>query len=108
MYEVDQVFDEEIGTKYRPYTILGVCSPPLAHATLTEAPQLGLMFPLNITIEADISGSLIRIMDPVLLSQSGNLAADDAVQRVAKDARRRLHRVAEALRAQTIGNLARS
>jgi len=106
--EVDQVFDEEIGTKYRPYTILGVCSPPLAHATLTEAPQLGLMFPLNVTIEADISGSLIRIMDPELLSQSGNLAADDPVQRVAKDARRRLHRVAEALRAQNIGNLARS
>ena len=106
--EVDQVFKEEIGTKYRPYTILGVCSAPLALATLTEAPQLGLMFPFNVTIEADISGSLIRIMDLELLTQTGKLAGDDTVQRIVKDARRRLHRVTEALRTQNTGNSARS
>ncbi len=106
--EVDQIFGEEIGAKYRPYTILGVCNPPLAHATLTEAPQLGLVFPFNVTVEADINGSLIRIMNPEILMQTGKLARDDTIQRVAKEARQRLQRVAEALRAQSIGNSARS
>ena len=62
--EIDQIFGEEIGAKYRPYTILGVCNPPLAHATLTEAPELGLMLPFNVTVEADINGSLIRDYEP--------------------------------------------
>ena len=106
--EVDQIFSEEIGAKYRPYTVLGVCNLTMAHATLTEAPQLGLMVPFNVTVEADINGSLIRIMNPESLTQSGKLATDDTVKRVAKEARQRLHRVAEALRAQSIENSARS
>ena len=106
--EVDQIFSEVIGANYRPYTILGVCNPPLAHATLTEAPQLGLMLPFNVTVEADINGSLIRIMNPEILLQTGKLARNDTIQRVAKEARQRLHRVAEALRTQSIGNSARS
>ena len=100
--EVDQIFSEEIGAKYRPYTILGVCNPPMARATLTEAPKLGLLLPFNVTVEADINGSLIRIMNPEILLQTGKLARNDTIQRVAKEARQRLHRVAEALRAQSI------
>ena len=106
--EVDQIFGEEIGAKYRPYTILGVCNAPLAHATLTEAPQLGLMVPFNVTVEADINGSLIRIMNPNFLMQTGKRARHETIQRVAKETGQRLHRVVEALRAQSIENSARS
>ena len=97
--EFDRVFREKIGTKFRPYTILGVCNPPLAHATLTEAPQLGLMLPFNVTVEADINGSLIRIADPEILMQSGKLATNDKIRDVVKEARQRLRRVVDALRA---------
>ena len=97
--EFDRVFREKIGTKFRPYTILGVCNPPLAHATLTEAPQLGLMLPFNVTVEADINGSLIRIADPEILMQSGKLATNDKIRDVVKEVRQRLHRVVDALRA---------
>ena len=106
--EIDQIFGEETGANFRPYTILGVCNPPLAHATLTEAPQLGLMLPFNVTVEADINGSLIRIMNPESMTQTGKLAIDDTVQRVVKKARQRLYRVAEALRAQSTGDSERS
>ena len=97
--EIDQIFREEIGATYRPYTILGVCDPRLTHATLTKAPHLGLMFPFNVTVEADINGSLTRILNPETLTQTGNLAGDCTIQRVAKEAGQRLHRVADALRA---------
>ncbi len=97
--EFDQIFREEIGTKFRPYTILGACNPPLAHATLTEAPQLGLMLPFNVTVEADINGSLIRIMNPEILMQSGKLATNDKIRGVVKEARQRLQRVVDALHA---------
>lgn len=97
--EFDQIFREEIGTKFRPYTILGACNPPLAHATLTEAPQLGLMLPFNVTVEADINGSLIRIMNPEILMQSGKLVTNDKIRGVVKEARQRLQRVVDALHA---------
>ena len=97
--EFDQVFREQIGTNFRPYTILGACNPPLAHATLTEAPQLGLMLPFNVTVEADINGSLIRIMNPEILMQSGKLVTNDKIRGVVKEARQRLQRVVDALHA---------
>ena len=34
--EIDQAFQEKIGKKFRPYTILGACNPQLAHAALTS------------------------------------------------------------------------
>ena len=97
--EFDQVFREEIGTQFRPYTILGACNLQLAHAVLTTAPELGLMLPFNVTIEADIDGSFIRIVNPEIAMQSGALVTDDAIRRVINDATQRLQRVVDALHA---------
>jgi len=96
--EMDQAFREKIGVKFRPYTILGACNPKLAHAALTEVPELGLMLPCNVTVEADINGSLVRIVNPEIMMQTEELAANDTLRSVAHDARQRLRRVAEALR----------
>ncbi|MGI9237673.1 MAG: DUF302 domain-containing protein, partial [Woeseiaceae bacterium] len=52
--EIDQAFKEKIGVQFRPYTILGACNPNLAHAALTSVPEIGLMLPCNVTVEADI------------------------------------------------------
>jgi len=95
--EFDQVFREKIGTKFRPYTILGACNPQLAHVVLTTMPELGLMLPFNVTVEADINGSFIRIMNPEIAMQIGRLAANDATRSVVNDAKKRLQRVVEAL-----------
>ena len=95
--EMDQAFQEKIGKKFRPYTILGACNPQLAHAALTSAPQVGLMLPFNVTVEADIHGSLVRIINPEIIMQTEALAADDTLRSVAADAKQRLQRVAEAL-----------
>ncbi len=97
--EMDQAFQEKIGKKFRPYTILGACNPQLAHAALTSVPEIGLMLPFNVTVEADIHGSLVRIINPEIIMQTEKLAANDTLRSVAADAKQRLQRVAEALRA---------
>jgi len=96
--EMDQAFREKIGKKFRPYTILGACNPKLAYAALTSAPEIGLILPFNVTVEADIHGSLVRIVNPEIIMQTDELAANDALRSVANDASQRLQRVAEALR----------
>ena len=96
--EFDRVFREEIGTKFRPYTILGVCNSQLAHSALTLAPELGLILPFNVTVEADINGSFIRIVNPEYAMQSVALVTDETTRRVLKDATQRLQRVVDVLR----------
>ena len=97
--EFDQVFREEIGTKFRPYTILGACNSQLAHTVLTLAPELGLKLPFNVTVEADIHGSFIRIVNPEIAMQSGAQVTDETIRRVINDATQRLQRVVDALHA---------
>ncbi|MDX1571778.1 MAG: DUF302 domain-containing protein [Xanthomonadales bacterium] len=95
--DVDQAFKEKIGEDFRPYTILGACNPSLAHAALSSEPELGLMLPCNVTVEAAGEGSLVRIVDPDVMMSVGNLGKDETVREVARDARKRLLRVADVL-----------
>ena len=96
--DVDRVFRAEIGTHFRPYTILGACNLRLARIALTIAPEVGLMFPCNVTIEADIDGSVIRIENPSIFMQTKKLWFDEELRSATKDAKTRLMRVAETLR----------
>ena len=97
--DIDRAFREKIGAEFRPYTILGACNPQLAHAALTSKPEIGLMLPCNVTVEAaGDDESLVRIVNPAVMMQMGEVGADDAIGDVADDAGVRLKRVAEALR----------
>lgn len=98
--DIDEAFREKIGEDFRPYTILGACNPQLAHIALTSAPEIGLMLPCNVTVEADIDGSLVRIINPETMMLTAGIGNCEAVRFVAGDATSRLQRVAEALRAE--------
>ena len=95
--DIDQAFKEKIGADFRPYTILGACNPKLAHAALSSNPEIGLMLPCNVTVEATDSGSLVRFTDPSMMMQMGNLKTDEVISGVAVDAAERLKRVAVSL-----------
>jgi uncharacterized protein (DUF302 family) len=87
----DQAFRDKIGAEFRPYTILGACNPQLAHTALTSNPATGLMLPCNVTVEATANhGSLVRIINPAIMMQMGELGLDEKVATVADDATRRL------------------
>jgi uncharacterized protein (DUF302 family) len=97
--DVKQTLKEKLNAEFRPYAILGACNPPLAHKALSHDGQVGLMLPCNVTVEAkDDTHSIVRIGDPDAFLQIGEFAKDAVLQGVAKEARERLARAAEALK----------
>jgi uncharacterized protein (DUF302 family) len=100
--DVHTTLREKIGAEFRPYAILGACNPPLAHRALSRDPEVGLMLPCNVTVEAAAggTGSVVRIADPRMVLSVGRFADDPVLAEVAREARARLERVATGLRAQ--------
>lgn len=96
--DVHQAFKEKIGVDFRPYTILGACNPQLAHRALSEQPEVGVLLPCNVTVEADPQGgSLVRVIDPEQMLNVGDLGADATLREVGAEAEQRLKRVVKAL-----------
>ena len=97
--DVHTTLKEKLGADFRPYAILGACNPPLAHKALSHKGEVGLMLPCNVTVEAAPGGGCIaRIGDPKAMMTVGEFDRDPVFQEVAGEARRRLERVAAALR----------
>lgn len=96
--DVQVTLKEKLDADFRPYKILGACNPPLAHKALLNEPQIGLMLPCNVTVEAAENGaSLVSIVNPEAMLSIDVLANNDVVCGVAAEARARLERVAAAL-----------
>jgi uncharacterized protein (DUF302 family) len=97
--DVKQTLKDKLNADFRPYVILGACNPPLAHKALSHDGQVGLMLPCNVTVEAkDDKSSIVRIGDPDAFLKIGAFAKDPVLQGVAKEARERLARAADALK----------
>jgi uncharacterized protein (DUF302 family) len=91
-------FRDKLGIDFRPYTILGACNPALANVALTAAPEIGLMLPCNVTVEAaEDGGTLIRIINARTMMEMADFGDDDQIAAVGQEADDRLQRVAEAL-----------
>ena len=99
--EIDlrQAFREKLGREFRPYVILGACNPPLAYAAIEADPQVGLLLPCNVTVEATgPTASTVRLTDPEVLLGASAAAGRPALGEIARDAAARLARVVAALR----------
>jgi uncharacterized protein (DUF302 family) len=97
--DVKATLKEKLDKDFRPYVILGACNPPLAYRALSQNPEIGIMLPCNVTVEAtDGGGSLVRVSNPDLFMQVGNLHEDEVMQEVAHEAKERVMRVVEKLR----------
>lgn len=97
--DMDQKFKEKLGADFRRYVILGACNPALAMKAVTDQPQIGLMLPCNVTVEAQGAGALVRIIDPEAMMSVEGIEQSDVIHELMADARERLGRAAEALRA---------
>lgn len=97
--DVHDKFREKLDVEFRPYTILGACSPELAHVALDTAPEIGLLLPCNVTVEEDDGGVLVRIVDATWMMEAGGYADHPTVGPIGREADERLRRVAEALKA---------
>lgn len=93
--DVRATMKEKLGVDFRPYRILGVCNPPLAHRALTLAPQVGLLLPCNVTVSEVEPGIIeVSLIDPLALL---GVAAHPDLRPIADEARARLARVYSAL-----------
>lgn len=96
--DVQKTMKEKLDIDFRPYMILGACNPPLAHRVLTQDAVAGLLLPCNVTVEADTdASSIVRIANPEVILGVGSLEQNKEVSAVAREARLRLERVAEAM-----------
>lgn len=68
--DVKSTFAAKLGEHIAGYTILGACSPSLAHQALQAEAAIGLLMPCNVVIAEQTDGSLsISIADPVAMFQ---------------------------------------
>ena len=96
--DIHDKFRDKLGINFRPYTILGACNPALAHVVLDAAPEIGLLLPCNVTVEAMDDGDvLVRVINAQTMMDMAGFADDDRVAPVGRQADERLQRVAEAL-----------
>ena len=95
--DMHKTFAEKLGVEFREFTSLGACNPQLAHKAVSERPEIGLLLPCNVTVEARDGGTLVRLPDArAMLSDAGG--GDSAVlAELAADAGDRLDRVASNL-----------
>lgn len=96
---VKATLKKKLDEDFRPYVILGACNPPLAHKALLAAPEVGMMLPCNVTVEAsDEGGSIVHILDPKFMMGVGAFNENAALQAVAEQAHEKLARVAQSLK----------
>ena len=99
--DVRATLKEKLGTDFRPYIILGACNPPLAHSALQMAPELGLMLPCNVTVEATPGGqSLIRLANPGAMLSAAQQPDQAGLQTLAEQATQKMERVVAVLKNQ--------
>lgn len=92
----------KLGIAMPPYVILGACNPPLARRALTLEPEIGLLLPCNVVVQADGDGARVSVADPLALME---MADNPALREVAREARVRLERVVGRL-AEATGGMA--
>ena len=95
--EVDfkSTFAEKLGVEFREYAILGACNPPLSHRALSQELDAGLVLPCNVVVYEDGDGTQVVIADPDIVVRT---LGRPGLEHIAKKAREKLERVAEALR----------
>lgn len=64
--DVKKAFKEKINEDFRPYTILGACSPRHAFRALSVEDKIGTMLPCNVVVQQRPDGKTeVSAIDPI-------------------------------------------
>lgn len=95
--DAKKTLKEKLGVDMPPYTILGACNPPLAHAALSAEEAIGILLPCNVVVKA-LDPGRSRVFFTRVDALFGLVDREDLAP-VAKDVDARLGRVADRLAA---------
>lgn len=96
--DVQSTLKQKLGVDFRRYVILGACNPTLAHHALSATLDAGLLLPCNVVVhEDDDDGSVVAVQDPITMM---HVIDNPVLQVTAKEARDRLLRVIDVLKAR--------
>lgn len=96
--DLKDAFREKLGIDFRDYTILGACNPRLAHRAISAHPEVGMLLPCNVTVEAEPGAeTTVRITDPEALFAASGIERDETIAAVVEEAHALLGQVAAEL-----------
>jgi uncharacterized protein (DUF302 family) len=94
--DIQQTLKSKIDVEFRPYTILGVCNPSLAHEALQLEDKVGLMLPCNVIVQQSDPGEVeVAAIDPVASMQA---ISNPELVKAADTVREKLARAMDRLR----------
>jgi uncharacterized protein (DUF302 family) len=90
--DVQATLKAKLGSRMRPYRILGACNPSfLAHQVLTANPDIGLLLPCNVIVRQEDDDSItVDFIDPEAVM---SLVDKSGETQIAAEARAMLERV---------------
>ena len=92
-------FREKLNREFRPFVILGACTPPLAYSAINADPVVGLLLPCNVTVESiGEQRSIVRLTNPEALLAAAAVGGSRELVNVAQDAQERMVRVVGTLK----------
>ena len=93
--DVKATLKNKLGADFRPYRILGACSPPLAYRALQLEDKIGTMLPCNVIVQEHADGTVeVSAVDPVASMQA---IENSGLAEVAKEVQAKLRRVVHGL-----------
>jgi len=93
--EMHKKFKEKLNVDFRPYKILGACSPKHAFEAVSTEEHIGLMLPCNVVIQDKGNNKVeISVIDPIASMQAVN---NPGLEKTAFDIQKKLKDFIESL-----------
>lgn len=89
--DVKATMKNKLDVDFKPYHILGVCNPPLAHKSLLAEEQIGLMLPCKFIVYVNQDNkTVVAAVDPAKMMQN---IENEKLMEVAKIVQQKFKRV---------------
>jgi uncharacterized protein (DUF302 family) len=83
--DLKEKFKEKLEVDFRRDVILGACNPAIAHQSLQEEIDRGLLLPCNVIVYEQDEGSVVAAIDATsMLSITGNNALEESASIINK------------------------